>query len=207
MILINLLPHRELALKRRQQIFANQLGQAFVLGGVLAIAAFAGYQQAMASQHARTALLQQEITRLDGDIKAMAELQKSVSSLRARQASLEQLQAERNLPVHLLQELVVQLSDGMYLNSLKQEGQSILLAGLAQSQERISELLHKLDNSAWLSRPELVEIVAAATVEPQRSQGPVARFTIRVLLTRASTLPLAGLEGLPVPGKPSSTRP
>jgi type IV pilus assembly protein PilN len=207
MILINLLPHREARLKRRQQAFFNQLGMALVLAGVMAVVAFAGYQQAIASQQSRTGLLQLEIARLDGDIKAMAELQKGMASLRARQTALELLQAERNLPVHLLQELVLQMPDGVYLHSLKQEGQNVLLTGMAQSQERVSELLRKLDNSAWLSRPELIEIVAATTVEPKRPQGAVASFTIRVLLPRSSTPVRAVSERLPLdPGTASNHR-
>jgi len=207
MILINLLPHREVALKRRQQTFARQLGLALVLSGVLASAASVWYQQAMAIQQARTGLLQQEIARLDGDIQAMAELQKGMVRWRARQTALENLQAQRNLPVHLLQELVLQLPDGMYLNSLKQEGPHILLTGLAQSQERVSELLRKLDNSAWLNRAELVEIVASPPAESMRKPGAVASFTIRVLLPRSTDQPLTLPAGLPLePGKPASQR-
>jgi type IV pilus assembly protein PilN len=112
-------------------------------------------------------------------------LQAEIASLRARQTAVEDLQGDRNLPVHMLDELVKQLPDGIYLRSMKQENQSVLLVGVAQSQERVSELLRNLANSStWLTRPELVEIIASNVPVSNREQRRVSNFTIRATLTR-----------------------
>jgi type IV pilus assembly protein PilN len=100
---------------------------------------------------------------------------------------VEDLQADRNLPVHLLNELTRLLPEGIYINSLKQEGQLVTLAGVAQSNERVSEMLRNFGTgSPWLARPELVEIVAGTVNLGPRDQRRVSNFTIRVRLLRAS---------------------
>ena len=110
------------------------------------------------------------------------------------------------MPVHLLDELVAQLPDGIYLKSMKQENQSVLLEGVAQSQERVSELLRNLaNNSSWLGKPELIEIVAANATGSNREQRRVSNFKIRVALNRP-TGPNAVGQGAagassPAPGK------
>ena len=107
--------------------------------------------------------------------------------MRARQQAVEDLQADRNLPVHLLTELVKQLPDGVYIASMRQENQAVTLQGVAQSNERVSELLRNLgNNTPWFSKPELVEIVAGSVTLTPREQRRVANFTIRVRLVRAS---------------------
>lgn len=187
MILINLLPHREAARKRQKEQFFTQLGLSALLGGIICGAVFTWYQGQIATQQERNSFLQQEIAKLEVEIKDIASLQKEIASLRARQTAVEDLQGDRNLPVHLLDELVAQLPDGIYLSSMKQENQSVLLMGVAQSQERVSELLRNLgNNSPWLSRPELVEIVASNVVGPNKDQRRVSNFTIRVALIRPS---------------------
>ncbi|WP_372661711.1 PilN domain-containing protein, partial [Hydrogenophaga sp.] len=153
MILINLLPHREAARKRQKEQFFTQLGLSALLGGVVCGAVFTWYQGQISNQQGRNQFLTAEITRLDAEIKDIASLQKEIASLRARQTAVEDLQGDRNLPVYLLEELVAQLPDGIYLTSMKQENQSVLITGVAQSQERVSELLRNLaNNSPWLSR-------------------------------------------------------
>ncbi len=185
MILINLLPHREAARKRQKEQFFTQLGLSALLGGVICGAVFVWYQGQIASQQDRNTFLQTEITRLDNEIKDIASLQAQIASLRARQTAVEDLQGDRNLPVHLLDELVTQLPDGIHLTSMKQEGQNVLLTGVAQSQERVSELLRNLSNqSVWLSKPQLVEIVASSVGAPGREQKRVSNFTMRATLSR-----------------------
>ncbi len=187
MILINLLPHREAARKRQKDQFYTQLGLSALLGGVICGAIFTWYQGQIATQQGRNEFLQAEITKLEAEIKDIASLQREIASLRARQTAVENLQGDRNLPVHLLDELVAQLPDGIYLNSMRQENQSVLLVGVAQSQERVSELLRNLSNSStWLVRPDLVEIVAANVAGPNREARRVSNFSIRVSLKRPS---------------------
>ena len=131
MILINLLPHREAARKRRRETFYATLGASAVIGGAIAGAVFLWYQAQISSQQARTTLLKSEIVRLDGQIKDIANLQTEIAALRARQQAVEDLQADRNLPVHMLNELVRQLPDGVYITSMKQVGQSLIILGVA----------------------------------------------------------------------------
>lgn len=187
MILINLLPHREAARKRQRESFYASLGASAVVGVLVATAMYLWYQGQISDQQSSNAVLQAENGRLDEQIKDIATLQSEITALRARQQAVEDLQADRNLPVHLLNELVKQLPSGIYINSLKQENQTITLQGVAQSNERVSELLRNLSvNSAWLSKPDLVEIVADQIKLSPREQRRVSNFTIRAGLVRVT---------------------
>ena len=186
MILINLLPHREAARKRRREAFFATLGVSALMGGVIAGGIFLWYAAQISNQQSKNVVLQTEIKRLEGQIKDIAALQEEISALRARQQAVEDLQADRNLPVHLLNEMVRQLPDGVYITNMKQENQVVSINGIAQSNERVSELLRNLsNNSAWLTKPELVEIVAA-TVALGKEQRRVANFQMKVRLLRSS---------------------
>lgn len=187
MILINLLPHREAARKRRVELFNVSLGLAFLVGGLLAGLIFLWYQAQITDQQEKNQVLQSEITKFDVQIKDIAGLEAEIAALRARQQAVEDLQADRNLPVHLLTQLVQQLPDGVFIVNMRQENQSVTLQGVAQSNERVSELLRNLgNNTPWFSKPELVEIVAGTIALTPREQRRVANFTIRVALVRAS---------------------
>lgn len=186
-ILINLLPHREAARKLRRDIFNVSLGASALAGGVIAGIIFLWFQAQISGQQEKNQLLQTEIKRFDAQIKDIAGLEAEIAALRARQQAVEDLQADRNLPVHLLTELVKQLPDGVYIASLRQDNQNVTLQGVAQSNERVSELLRNLgNNTPWFSKPELVEIVAGSVALTPREQRRVANFTIRVRLVRAS---------------------
>jgi len=154
------------------------------LGAVLSALVHTSVQAEVDAQHARNAYLQEETGKLEAQIKDIAGLQSEIASLKARQAAVENLQSDRNTPVHLLDELVNKLPDGVYLVSMKQEKQSVQLVGVAQSQERVSELLRNLNGSKWLSRPELVEIVSTVQAISPREQRRVSNFTVRAGLTR-----------------------
>jgi type IV pilus assembly protein PilN len=184
-ILINLLPHREAARKRRRENFYGLLGTWALIGGLMAGSAYLWYQGQIATQHAKNQILQVEVTKLEVQIKEISSLQSEIAALRARQQAVEDLQGDRNLPVHLLNELARQLPDGIYLTSMKQENQSVTLQGMAQSNERVSELLRNLgNNSPWLVKPELLEITAATVALDVRDQRRVANFTMRIGLRR-----------------------
>lgn len=190
MILINLLPHREAARKRRRESFYVSLGAAALVGGLLAGAGYLWLQAQIESQQSRNSLLQAEIKKLDNEIKEISTLQAEIAALRARQQSVENLQGDRNLPVHLLNELVRQLPDGVYFTSMKQENQTVTLQGMAQSNERVSELLRNLDSgSPWLAKPELVEITAAQVTLNPRDVRRVAKFLLRVGVKRPTATP------------------
>ncbi|MDM0000491.1 PilN domain-containing protein [Variovorax sp. J22P240] len=185
MILINLLPHREAARKRRRESFYATLGLSAVLGGVIAGLAFLWYQAQISGQQSKNGLLQSAITKLEAEIKEISTLQAEIAALRARQQAVEDLQGDRNMPVHLLNELVRQLPDGVYLTSMKQDNQAVTLQGMAQSNERVSELLRNLgNNSPWLVKPELIEITSGNVSLSPRDQRRVANFTMRIGLKR-----------------------
>ncbi|MEI8029872.1 MAG: PilN domain-containing protein [Comamonadaceae bacterium] len=187
MILINLLPHREVARKLRRDLFNVSVALAALAGGLLAGIIFLWFQAHIASQQEKNQLLQAEIKQFDDQIKDIASLESEIAALRARQQAVEDLQADRNMPVHLLTELVQQLPDGVYVASMRQDNQNVTLQGVAQSNERVSELLRNLaNNTPWFSKPELVEIVSGSVTLAPRDQRRVANFTIRVRLTRAS---------------------
>ena len=187
MILINLLPHREIARKRRKELFNVSLGLSVFMGGLIAGLIFLWFQSQISSQQEQNQLLQSEISKFDLQIKEIAGLEGEIAALLARQKAVEDLQADRNMPVYLLTELVQQLPDGVYVSSLRQEGQNVALQGGAQSNERVSELLRTLaNNSPWFSRPELVEIVAGSVNLTPRDVRRVSNFQIRVKLVRAT---------------------
>jgi type IV pilus assembly protein PilN len=212
-ILINLLPHREAARRQRRESFYLMLGAALAAGLLLAGGLYLWGLGQAARQEARNLLLRDEISRLEKQIKDIASLQSEIAALRARQQAVENLQADRNIPVHLLNELTRLLPEGIYLTGLKQDGQSVLLTGVAQSNERVSELLRSLSHdSGWLSRPELGEIVASTITLAPREQRRVANFTVRVTVSRAGDTRLpAGAASGPVaasaaPGAAASPR-
>lgn len=187
MILINLLPHREIARKRRKELFNVSLGLSVFVGGLVAGLIFLWFQTQISTQQDQNQRLQTEISKFDVQIKEIAGLEGEIAALLARQQAVENLQADRNMPVYLLTELVRQLPDGVYIASLRQEGQNVALQGVAQSNERVSELLRNLaNNSPWFARPELVEIVAGAVNLTPRDVRRVSNFQIRVKLVRAN---------------------
>jgi type IV pilus assembly protein PilN len=206
-ILINLLPHREAARKRRREVFYATLGVAALIGCLICGAVYSWYLAQIESQQGKNAFLKSETTRLEGQIKDIATLQAEIASLRARQNAVEDLQGNRNLPVYLLSELVKQLPDGVYINSMKQDNQTVLITGVAQSNERVSELLRNFsNNSPWLTKPELVEITAGTVTLSQRDQRRVSNFSMRVGLKRASD-PKAASSAPAASAAPASSRP
>ena len=210
MILINLLPHREAARKRRREAFYVSLGFSAVVGGVIAGGVFLWYAAQISNQQTKNSVLAQEIKVLEGQIKEISTLQQEIAALKARQQAVEDLQADRNMPVHLLNELVRQLPDGVYVTSVKQENQVISIAGMAQSNERVSELLRNLaGGSPYLTRPELVEIVAANVTLAPRDQRRVSSFNMRVRLLRSSEVAkaAAAASGASAPGVPAAAAP
>jgi type IV pilus assembly protein PilN len=186
-ILINLLPHREVARKRRKEAFQATMFGSFLLGLAIAGAIYWWFQIMITDQQNQNAFLQREIKVLESQIKEIASIEDEIAALRARQKAVEDLQSDRNLPVHLLTELVKQLPDGVYITAIRQSGQTITMLGMAQSNERVSELLRNLaSNTPWLTKPELVEITASTVALSQRDQRRVSSFNLRFQLVRAS---------------------
>ena len=189
MILINLLPHREAARKRRKEAFQVTMFMAAVLGVLIAGAVYMWYQNKIETQQGRNVFLQGEIKKLDEQIKEIASIEDEIAALRARQKAVEDLQADRNLPVYMLKELAAQLPDGVYVTGLRQTNQVVEMQGMAQSNERVSELLRNLSsNTPWFAKPELLEIVAANAALSPKDVRRVAAFKMRFQLMRSSDL-------------------
>ena len=185
MIRINLLPHREAKRKQKQAAFAALLALGGLLGAALVLLV-GGYNASQISiQNQRNEALKQANAELDKKISKIASLKSEIEALKARQQAVEDLQGDRNQPVYLLDELVRQTPEGVYLKSFKQDGQKVLLNGVAQSQERVAELLRNLSgNSPWLERPDLTE-VRAATLAQSKTGRKVVEFTLTVSIKRA----------------------
>ena len=187
MILINLLPHREAAKKRRKELFQVNMVMAAIAGLLIAGLIYWYFQIMIEGQQNKNNLLRSEIKVLETQIKEIDGLEAEIAALRARQKAVEDLQSDRNLPVHMLNELVKQLPDGVYLSSIKQDGLLVTMQGTAQSNERISEMLRNLtEGTAWFSKPELMEIVAKTVDVTAKDKRRAAAFTLRFNLTRAS---------------------
>lgn len=185
MILINLLPHREEKRKRRKIAFFVGLGASAFTGLVAVGLAYGALAQLTAAQQDRNNFLTGEIKKLEIQIKDIAMLKGEIESLIARQRAVEDLQSDRNLPVHLLNELATQTPEGIYLMTVKQDGRILSVNGIAQTQERISEFLRNTaNNSEWLVRPELVESKAVSMQATNRDQKRMFDFTMRLNVNR-----------------------
>lgn len=208
MILINLLPHREERRQRRKKAFYAGLGLSVLVGIAIAGLWFLVLQQMIASQQERNAFLKAEISKLEEQIKDIATLKAEIDSLKARQKAVEDLQADRNVPVHLLNELVKQTPEGVYLTTIKQDGNVVGVTGIAQTNERVSEFLRNTAyNSTWLEKPDLVEIKAANLVTAGRESKRLFEFVVRVSLKRAENKDAAAKDGIPAAVTPGASAP
>ena len=163
---VNLLPHRAVKRERQKKLFWALTALSAVAGAVMIGAVWSILQGYIASQQARNDFIRSENSKLDTQIKEIATLRQEIDGLRARQRAVEDLQADRNQPVYLLDEVAKQVPEGIYLRSIKQEDRKVNVSGWAASNERVSEFLRNLqNNSRVLERPELIEIKVAG-------QGP-----------------------------------
>jgi type IV pilus assembly protein PilN len=191
-ILINLLPHREDRRRQRKRAFFVGLGVAAAAGLVMVGVWYSVLQQMTSAQQSRNDYLTSEIKRLDTQIKDIANLRNEIDALKARQRAVEDLQTDRNTPVYLLNELVKQTPEGVYLTSIRQNGLVVAVTGIAQTNERVSELLRNtLYNSPWLEKPELVEIKVSNVATVGRDQRRLFEFSMRVSIRRPQVSPPA----------------
>ena len=155
---INLLPWREAERKKRQRDFGVAAGGAVVAGIAVVLTTFFAYSQMISGQLARNARLQSEITELEKSITEIDGLERQKERLLARMEIIEQLQKSRPEIVHLFDELVRQLPEGVYLTGMRQIGSRVELRGVAQSSTRVSALMRQIDASEWLSDPEVERV-------------------------------------------------
>jgi type IV pilus assembly protein PilN len=180
---VNLLPHREERRKRARQYFFVLAGGTAFVGLLLVGAMHTFYQRQIDTQTDRNAFLKAEIAKLDQEIAEIDSLKAEIAALLARKNVIETLQRDRAQTVRLLDELVRQMPEGVYLNKLVQRGLRVDVIGYAQSNARVSTLMRNVDSSPWLERPVLVE-VKASTVEKKR----VSEFSMILFLKRAVEL-------------------
>ncbi|MBC9072581.1 PilN domain-containing protein [Thauera sp. CAU 1555] len=177
MIRINLLPHREIKRKERRQQFYVLSGLMIVLGLAIAFVVhtvIAGYIE---GQERKNQIFKTEIAKLDKEIAEIKRLREQIDALLARKQVIESLQSDRAQTVHLLNETAKQIPEGIYLKSIKQSSKRVTLVGYAQSNARVSHLMRALDESPYLTQPQLVEI-KAATVDGRR----VGEFTLNITI-------------------------
>lgn len=192
---INLLPHREERRKRARQHFFVVAGGAAILGALIVVAIHGFYAAKIEIQEERNRFLKSEIAKLDKEIAEINKLKDEIQALLARKQVIETLQADRAQTVHLLDELVRQMPEGVYLKSVTQKGLSVNVIGYAQSNARVSTLMRNIESSPWLANPGLVE-VKASTVEKRR----VSEFNLNFQIKRAETKD-ASKDGAKPPAK------
>lgn len=181
-IRVNLLPHREARRERQKKTFYFLTLMSFAAGLVLVGLVWSVLQGYIGGQQDRNNFITSENRKLDVQIKEVANLRQEIDALRARQRAVEDLQADRNLPVYLMDELTKQTPEGIYLRGFKQEDRKVNIQGWAASNERVSEFLRNLQsNSKYLERPELIEIKIAGQ-SPQGVQRRLFDFSLNFFL-------------------------
>ena len=189
MIRINLLPHRELKRKRQQQQFFVMLGSVAVLGAGIWFAVHTFLNGELENQQQRNAYLESEIAVLNKQIDEIRKLKEQITALLQRKKVVESLQANRAETVYLLDQLVRQMPDGVYLKSITQKGARVTISGFAQSNARVSTFMRNLEASPYLEDPRLIEIKAVT----ERNQR-LSEFNLAVSLTRTTEDPAAAAK-------------
>jgi type IV pilus assembly protein PilN len=167
---VNLLPHREERRKRARTHFAVMAGMTAALGLAVVAAGWIILAQQISDQDERNKIMKAEIAKLDKEIDEIREVKDKIAALLARKQVIETLQTDRVQTVHLLDELVRQVPEGVFLQSVKQKGTGIALVGYAQSNARVSTLMRNIESSPWLTNPQLVEIKAVTLGKMRISQ-------------------------------------
>lgn len=175
---INLLPWRTERRKLREREFFMMLGAAAVVA-ILAVFVWVWWMNArLDNQDARNAYMKDEIHKLDDQLTEIKRLEETKSKLLARKQIIEQLQANRSQMVHLFDELVKTIPDGVRLNTMKQNGDTLTLTGVAQSNASVATYMRNLDNSQWLKRSDLQQTIAKGADKRDRFE-----FGLTVKLT------------------------
>jgi type IV pilus assembly protein PilN len=180
MIRINLLPHREIRRKQQQTQFFITLGIVAAIGACIWFAVHTYLEEQFDTQVSRNKYLQEEIVKLDKQIAEIQKLKDQIAALKARAKVVETLQGTRSEVVHLLDQLVRQLPDGVYLKGIKQTGNRVMINGYTQSQARVSTLMRNLESSPHLEGPNLIEIKSV-----QVGNRRVNEFILNITIARA----------------------
>ena len=179
MIPINLLPHRAERRKAAQRQFAVLAGMTAVLGVVVWFAAHGIFEGRIENQNRRNQFLERKTAELDKQIDEIKRLREQTQSLLARKRVVEELQTNRTESVRLLDQLVRQLPDGVYLKTVKQTGATVNVVGYATSNARVSTLMRNFEASPWLEAPRLIEIKASKVGESTLNE-----FNLNIAISR-----------------------
>ncbi len=180
-IRINLLPHREIKRAGRRRQLNVMLATAAVVGVGVVVVGHTIIAARVDNQQARNQYLTEQIAKLDTQIGQISKIKEETRALLERKRVVETLQDNRTEVVHLFDQLIKLLPEGMYLNSVKETGKTLTIIGYAQSSARVSTLMRSLEASQWFKKPSLVEI-KAATVNNLRAN----EFTLNVQLTHTA---------------------
>jgi type IV pilus assembly protein PilN len=208
MIRVNLLPHRALKRKALQRQFAIVAVVVALIGAGIWFLVHTVLADRIDDQMAKNRFLEEKIVELDKQIEEIKKLREQTAQLLARKKVVESLQANRAEAVHLLDELVRQLPDGVYLKAVKQNGPKVAISGYAQSNARVSTLMRNLESSPWLEQASLVEIKSAMQANQRLSE-----FQLNVGMARAKSedearekrpVKTGGIESSPQPATPAA---
>lgn len=200
MIRINLLPHRAEKRKRRQIQFYSLLGVAMAVGAVAVIVGYGVIQAREVFQDKRNEYLKSEIVKLDKQIEDIKRLREQTKALMDRKDEVEKLQSTRSDVVHLLDQVLRILPEGVSLKSLRQTGNKIAITGSAQTNARVSTLMRAIEASAFLDSPFLIEIRGSTSGAKER----ISDFSMTFNLTKqaapkpAASAPAAATASAPV---------
>lgn len=200
---INLLPHREQKRQARQRQFVGLTILLAIVGVAIVGIVHLVLDANIRNQQSRNQLLKTKIAELDAQIKEIDKLRDQIQQVLARKQVVETLQANRNEAVHLLDQLVRQLPEGIYLRSVKQTDKKVTIVGYAQSNARVSTLMRNIEGSPWLERPELVEIrLVALPSQAKTDPTRLNEFTLNFQIRRATPPSPAAVPA--APGKPAA---
>ncbi len=179
---INLLPWREELRKQKRAEYLAILGVCAAVAVAIWFAVHLYFGELIGQQERRNAFLNQQIKLLDAKIKEIKELEKEKESLIARMKAIETLQTSRPIIVHLFDELVSTLPEGVYLTEVTQKGRQVTIKGVAQSNARVSNYMRNVESSEWLENPKLT------IIETKNLQGRrIADFTLRMRQVKPKT--------------------
>ena len=196
---INLLPHREQKRQARQRQFVSLAIMLAILGVAIVGVGDVVLRARIDNQNSRNTLLKTNIAELDKQIKEIDKLRDQIQQVLARKQVVETLQSNRNEAVHLLDQLVRQLPEGVYLQSVRQKDSKVTIVGFAQSNARVSTLMRNIEGSPWLAKPELVEIKLVTVAAQGRTPAQqLNQFTLNFQIRRATP------ETVKTPGAPGA---
>ncbi|WMW81243.1 PilN domain-containing protein [Undibacterium cyanobacteriorum] len=207
MIRINLLPHREARRKELKNQFYALMALSVLVGFGIVIVVGVYFSTQLSAQVERNAFITEKNKELDGKIKEVATLRQEIDALKARQQAVEDLQSDRNQPVFMMNELVRLAPEGLYLLSIKQEGQRVLIKGYAQSHAVVGIFVNDLSSSKWMTRPEIIQN-KAVNLGQGRDAKRVIEFDVSVGMRRPRELEAAAASAseLPAEKKPADSK-